>query len=142
MPVFSADADRIDADLVYRWLSEEAYWAKGRSRAKHDAAMANSRTYGVYDEDTGAQLAYARVVTDGAFFAWLCDVFVDEAARGRGIGKTLISGVIDDLEPLGLKRILLATADAQEVYRPFGFTELSDEFTWMARSASRDTLAP
>jgi len=133
MHIFSADPARIDTERVLRWLSEESYWAKGRTREKHEAAMAGSRNYGIYDEATGAQLAYARVVTDGAFFAWLCDVFVDESMRGRGVGTALIGGVIDDLEPLGLTRILLATADAQDVYRPFGFTELGDDLAWMAR---------
>ncbi|WP_312677433.1 GNAT family N-acetyltransferase [Microbacterium sp.] len=135
MPVFSADPARIDVALVHRWLSEESYWAKGRPRATQDVAMAGSRNYGVYDEATGAQLAYARVVTDGALFAWLCDVFVAPSVRGTGVGKLLLQGVLDDLEPLGLKRMLLATADAQELYRRFGFTELSGEMAWMIRQS-------
>ena len=89
----------------------------------------------MYDEATGAQLAYARVVTDGALFAWLCDVFVAPSVRGTGVGKLLLQGVLDDLEPLGLKRMLLATADAQELYRRFGFTELSGEMAWMIRQS-------
>lgn len=132
---FSADVERIDRDRVHRWLSEEAYWARGRTRAHQDAAIDASRNYGVYDDATGAQLGYARVVTDGVGFAWLCDVFVDPSARGRGIGKTLLGGVLAELDALGLKRMLLATADAQELYRQFGFTELSGPTVWMARSA-------
>lgn len=135
MHAFSADPARIDVARVHRWLSQESYWAQGRSREKHEAAMAGSRNYGVYDEASGAQLAYARVVTDGAFFAWLCDVFVDPSARGAGVGTLLLKGVLDDLEPFELKRMLLATADAQELYRRFGFTELSGDLVWMMRQA-------
>lgn len=132
--VFSADPERVDRALVHRWLSEEAYWAKGRPREKHDAAMAASRNYGVYDSDTGRQVAYARVVTDGVFFAWLCDVFVDADLRGRGIGARLIDGVMAELDGLRIRRVLLATADAQGVYRPFGFDELSGPLAWMIRT--------
>lgn len=133
---FSADTERIDRARVHRWLSEEAYWARGRTRVHQDAAIDASRNYGVYDSATHEQIAYARVVTDGVGFAWLCDVFVDTAARGRGVGKMLLTGVLDDLEPLGLRRTLLATADAQELYRQFGFTELSGPAVWMARTAA------
>ncbi|GEP48765.1 GNAT family N-acetyltransferase [Microbacterium saccharophilum] len=133
MFVFSSDVDRVDRALVHRWLSEESYWAKGRSRADQDAAMAASRNYGVYEEPTGRQVGYARLVTDGVFFGWLCDVFVDAAARGKGIGKMLVSGVLDDVTPRGPKRIVLATADAQGLYEQFGWAELSGEMTWMVR---------
>jgi GNAT superfamily N-acetyltransferase len=133
--VFSSATERIDRARVHRWLSEEAYWARGRTRAHQDAAIDGSRNYGVYAAD-GAQVAYARVVTDGVGFGWLCDVFVDTAARGHGIGKMLIAGVVDDLDTLGLKRTVLATADAQELYRAYGFAELTGPNVWMSRSPS------
>jgi len=132
--VFSADPERIDRARVHRWLSEEAYWALGRPREKHDAAIDASRNYGVYDGETGTQVAYARVVTDGVFFAWLCDVFVDADLRGRGIGARLIDGVMAELDGLRIRRVLLATADAQDVYRPFGFDEISGPLAWMLRT--------
>ena len=135
MLVFAAGTDRIDRARVHRWLSEQSYWAKGRVRSTQDAAIDGSRNYGVYDDVSGAQVAYARVVTDGATFAWLCDVFVDEAARGQGAGKTLIAGVVADLEPLGLKRIALATADAHGLYAQYGFAPLADPTMWMTRTA-------
>lgn len=131
---FSAGTERVDRERVHRWLSEESYWARGRTREQQDAAIDASRNYGVYDDARGAQIAYARVVTDGVGFAWLCDVFVDTAARGRGIGKMLVAGVVADLDSLGLKRTLLATADAQELYREFGFAELTGPTVWMART--------
>lgn len=131
--VFAAGPDRLDRRRVHRWLSEESYWAQGRARETQDAAIGASRNYGVYDAATGEQLAYARVVTDGVTFAWLCDVFVDAAARGRGIGKLLVEGVVADLEPLGLKRIALATNDAQGLYERYGFAAVSGPATWMTR---------
>jgi GNAT superfamily N-acetyltransferase len=130
---FSSAADRIDRTRVHRWLSEEAYWARGRERSTQDAAMDASRNYGVYDNDTGEQLAYARVVTDGVTFAWLCDVFVASEVRGHGVGKMLVAGVVAELEPLGLKRILLRTADAHGLYAQFGFAALEEPSRAMER---------
>ncbi|MFT3797210.1 GNAT family N-acetyltransferase [Microbacterium sp.] len=134
MLIFAAGTERIDRALVHRWLSEQSYWATGRSRQTQDAAIDGSRNYGVYDDATGDQVAYARVVTDGVTFAWVCDVFVDEAARGRGVGKLLMAGVVGDLAPLGLKRIALATADAHGLYAQFGFAPLADPTMWMTRA--------
>ncbi len=132
-PVFSADPARVDRARVHRWLSEESYWARGRTREAQDAAIDGSRVYGVYDGESGEQLAFARVVTDTVTFAWLCDVFVDEAARGRGVGKLLVAGVVADLEPLGMRRIALATADAHGLYAQFGFAPLPAPERWMTR---------
>lgn len=130
---FSSDPRRIDPEWVHRLLSDQAYWAVGRPRAIQDAAIAGSRNYGVYDVATGAQVAYARVVTDGATFAWLCDVIVDPDRRGDRIGVSLIAGVTAELEPLSLKRILLATGDAHGLYAKFGFTPLTEPANWMER---------
>ncbi|MET3923222.1 GNAT family N-acetyltransferase [Arthrobacter sp. UYEF20] len=130
---FSAEADRVDRARVHLWLSEQSYWAQGRVREKQDAAIDASRNYGVYDIGTGEQIAYARVVTDGVTFAWLCDVFVATEARGQGIGKMLAAGVVADLEALELKRILLSTGDAHGLYAQFGFTELTEPSRMMAR---------
>lgn len=118
---FSADDARIDRERVHAWLSEQAYWALGRARETQDAAMDGSRNYGVWDVESGLQVAYARVITDGVTFAWLCDVFVAPDVRGSGIGKMLVEGILSDLEPLGLRRILLATADAHGLYARYGF---------------------
>lgn len=130
---FSAEADRVDRARVHRWLSEQSYWAQGRGREKQDAAIDASRNYGVYDVETGEQVAYGRVVTDGVTFAWLCDVFVATEARGRGIGKMLAAGVMADLEPLDLRRTLLSTADAHGLYAQYGFAELTEPSRMMAR---------
>ena len=129
---FSTDPSDIDRERVHRWLSEQAYWALGRARGVQDAAIEASRNYAVVDTDSGTQVAYARVVTDGVTFAWLCDVFVDPDVRGRGVGVALIEGVVADLEPLGLRRVALATADAHGLYEKFGFAPLAQPERWMA----------
>ena len=130
---FSADRSRIDVERVHRWLSTESYWAQGRSREAHEAAMAGSRNYGVFDADSGEQLGYARAITDGVTFAWVADVFVDSGARGRGVGVRLMEGIMADLEPLGLKRTALFTEDAHGLYEKFGFRPLADPESWMLR---------
>lgn len=129
---FSADPARLDVPRVHRWLSTDAYWALGRPLAKHEAAIAGSLNFGAYDEETGEQHAYARVVTDLATFAWLCDVYVDPAARGKGLGTALVTAVRDHLEPAGVRRVLLATHDAHGVYAKIGFEPLADPSLWMA----------
>jgi len=131
--IFSTDLSAMDVDRVHRWLAEDSYWARGRSRETHEAAMSGSRNYGVFDADSGQQLGYARAITDGATFAWIADVFVDPAARGRGVGKRIMAGIIEDLEPLGLKRTALFTEDAQGLYAQFGFEQLRDASSWMLR---------
>lgn len=127
---FSADPFRIDGDWVHLML-RGSYWAADRPRDVQDAANAASRCYGVYSPD--AQVAFARVVTDGGTFAWLCDVIVDPAARGRGAGKLLMAGVAADLDRLGVRRTLLATDDAHGLYEQYGWTPLAKPSNWMQR---------
>ncbi|WP_318206858.1 MULTISPECIES: GNAT family N-acetyltransferase [unclassified Streptomyces] len=128
----SADPARIDATRVHHWLSTDSYWAHGRPREKQDRAIAGSLNLGAYDRETGEMAAYARVVTDYATFAWLCDVYVDRPARGTGLGTALVAAVRDHLAPYGLRRIMLATADAHGVYEKVGFTPLQNPDKWMA----------
>jgi predicted GNAT family acetyltransferase len=134
---FSADSDRVDRVLVHRWLSTEAYWALGRPRDVQDTAIESSRNYGIYRRGAGEQVAYARVVTDGATFAWLCDVFVDAGVRGRGIGSALLANLCADLAPLNLRRVVLATGDAHSVYAKFGFEPLPNPERWMSLMADQ-----
>ncbi|MFG2621368.1 GNAT family N-acetyltransferase [Streptomyces sp. NPDC048507] len=131
----SADSARIDPALVHRWLSQDAYWARDRSREKQDRAIAGSLNFGVYERTSGQQVGYARVVTDHADFAWLCDVYIAPEARGEGLGTALVTAVRDHLAPYGLRRILLATADAHEVYAKVGFAPLEKPESWMTLGA-------
>jgi GNAT superfamily N-acetyltransferase len=127
----STDPDRVDAGRVHHWLSTDAYWAIGRPREKQDGAIAGSLNFGVYEAVSGEQVAYARIITDEATFAWLCDVYVDPSVRGKGIGKALVGAVREHLRPHGLRRILLATQDAHGVYEQLGFRGLDRPDQWM-----------
>ena len=132
---FSADTAAMDRELVHAWLSREAYWALGRTRAVQDAAMDASVNFGMFDVTTGRQLAYARLVTDSVTFAWLCDVFVDPAVRGQGVGVALIENVGVVLDGLNLRRVVLATSTAHGLYAKFGFQTVAAPDNWMERRA-------
>ncbi|MGX9901830.1 GNAT family N-acetyltransferase [Arthrobacter sp. SA17] len=127
----------MDRSRVFEWLSGDSYWAAGRSRNQQEAAMDASRNFGIYRIDSGEQVAYARVITDGATFAYLCDAYAGRSVRGSGMGTALISGVCASLDGLGLTRILLATADAHGLYSRFGFEPLADPAIWMAKTRFR-----
>lgn len=117
------DFARMDLDRIHGWLSTDAYWALGRTRETVETAARHSLNFGVFT-GRGTQVAYARVTTDHATFAWLCDVYVDRGHRGRGLGTRLSEAVVARLRPLHLKRVLLATNDAHEVYTRVGFVPM------------------
>ena len=124
----STDRNRLDLAYVHRYLSEQCYWALGRSRDIVQKSIANSLCFGVY---AGAQQIG---FTDYATFAWLCDVFIDDACRGQGLGKRLVETVIAHPELQGLRNFILATRDAHELYRGYGgFEALAAPERWMAR---------
>ncbi|WSQ41070.1 GNAT family N-acetyltransferase [Streptomyces sp. NBC_01224] len=93
--------------------------------------MAGSLNFGDYDVNSGDQVGFARVVTDLATFAWLCDVYVDRSARGHGVATQMVTAVRDHLAPTGIRRFTLATEDAHEVYEKVGFKPLKDPHKWM-----------
>jgi GNAT superfamily N-acetyltransferase len=124
---FEADdsAERVDVDVVHGFLST-SYWAPGIPREVVARSIAGSLNVGVYAPD-GSMVAFGRAVTDRATFAWLADVFVVPERRGHGLGKFVVSTLLDHPELKGLRRFMLATKDAQELYRGYGFTELVDD---------------
>ncbi|MFH9710809.1 GNAT family N-acetyltransferase [Streptomyces luteogriseus] len=128
----STDPGRVDRERVHRWLSTDAYWALGRSREKQDRAIEGSLNFGVHETMSGEQVAYARVITDRATFAWLCDVYVDPSVRGKGVGSALVAAVRDEVRQYGVRRVLLATHDAHGVYAKLGFAPLERPEHWMA----------
>jgi GNAT superfamily N-acetyltransferase len=125
----SSARERIDLPRVHRWLSTDAYWALGRPLEQTRAALAGSEPFGIYDRG-GEQVAVARIVTDGVVFAYLCDVYVDPAHRGRGLAGWLVQNLRDHYAAAGLKRLLLVTLDAHAVYARHGFTEV-EPGRWM-----------
>ena len=117
--LISTDPDRLDLDLIHRFLSEDAYWSPGVAREVVEKSIRHSMNFGVYRDDD--QVGFARVVTDYATFAWLADVFVLEAHRRRELGKWMLETVLAHPELRSLRRWLLATKDAHGLYEPFGF---------------------
>lgn len=133
---FSTDPADVDLALAHRWLSQDAYWALGRTRELQDRAFANSMPLVAVEEHgsdggAGGMVAIARLVTDRATFAWLCDVYVRPDARGRGIGSGLARFAAEQVRVLGVKRTMLATADAHGVYAGVGFEPLDEPARWM-----------
>lgn len=126
----STDPADIDLDWLAPALSERAYWALGRPREVIERSIAGSLCFSALDGEQ--MVGFARVITDGATFAWICDVFVDDARRGHGIGKRLMQAVVDEPRLAGLKRMVLAT-NTPEFYWPFGFEPLPNPDRWMLR---------
>lgn len=129
--VFSTDRARLDIDLIHVFLSRESYWVPGIHRELVETAIANSLCFGVYEGRR--QLGFARVVTDGAGFAYLGDVFVVEAARGRGLGKRLVAFVMEHPQLQRVRRFMLATRDAHALYARYGFAPLASPDVFMER---------
>ena len=128
----SHDPARLDLDRISHWLAVESYWAAGRERDVIERSFAGSEGVGVYADSTGQQVAVARVVTDGATFAWICDVFVDTGFRGLGLGTWLVAELVENLMvERGILRLLLATRDAHEVYARAGFAPIEGPQRWM-----------
>jgi len=120
----STDVTRLDRALIHRFLHDDSYWATGVPREVVDRAIDNSLCFGLYRD--GAQVGFARVVSDRAAIAYLADVFVLEEHRGRGLGKRLIETVMAHPDLQGLRRFFLGTADAHALYEQFGFRPLAE----------------
>ena len=128
--VISDDPARFDADALHDFLEVEGYWTQGRTREQTLVAAANSLVLGVYAPD-GSMVGGARVVTDRATFGYLTDVYVLAEHRGRGLGTAVTAAACEHPAVAGIKRLMLITADAHELYRPLGFTELPKPEGWM-----------
>ena len=115
----SDDKGRLDVSLIHQFLSEEAYWCLGIPRSTLQRAINHSLCFGGYL--AGQQVAFARVITDRATFGYLADVFVLPEHRGQGHSKALIAAILAHPELQGLRRLSLATSDAQGLYASFGF---------------------
>jgi GNAT superfamily N-acetyltransferase len=132
----STDKILLDVPLIHRWLSFESYWAQGRSLETVQRSIDHSLCFGIYDEQR--QVGFARLVTDYATFAWLCDVFILDEYRGRGLGKWLIETIASQTLLASLRNFILATRDAHGLYQRYGgFGPLPNPDRWMARPRPR-----
>jgi ribosomal protein S18 acetylase RimI-like enzyme len=119
----STDKSWLDMTTIHTYLSEEAYWSKGIPRQVVEAGISSSLCFGVYQGEQ--QVGFARVISDYASFAYLCDVFILEPYRAQGLGKWLMSCVMSHPDLQGLRNFLLFTRDAHGLYAQFGFTPVS-----------------
>ena len=126
--VISSDPSWIDVDVVWRFLSEESYWAHGVPKEIVTKSLAHSIPFGVYQigpQNIRKQVGFARVASDRATFAYLADVFVLPEHRGQGLSKRLMGAVMAHPELQGLRRWLLFTVDAHTLYEQFGFARIA-----------------
>lgn len=128
----STDRERIDLAVVHEFLSR-SYWANNIPFETVRRSIENSLCFGLYEADE--QIGFARVVTDSATFAYLCDVFVIENKRGRGLSKWLMETILAHPESQNLRRWMLATKDAHGLYGQFDFTPLDAPEVFMQRHA-------
>lgn len=123
------DPARFDLARVHGWLTA-SYWSPGVTREQVERGVRNSSlVVGAYRD--GEQVGCLRVVSDRASFAWICDVFVVEGHRGRGLARAMVRFALKHPEHQGLRRWLLATADAHGLYRECGFAPLAEPQRWM-----------
>jgi len=124
----STDPARLDIDAIADMLTR-AYWAQGRTREMIARYVQHSLVFGIYHNNK--QIGLARIVSDYTTFAWLCDVFIHEDHRGRGLGKWLMETVHAHPDLQGLRRWMLATKDAHGLYQQFGWVPLNHPERWM-----------
>jgi len=116
--VITTDRSRLDLDVIHGFLTA-SYWAKGVPRETVARSIEHSLCFGAFED--GRQVGFARVISDRATFAYICDVFALESARGHGVGKSLMAAIMSHPELQGLRRWTLFTRDAHGLYRQFGF---------------------
>lgn len=126
------DRARIDVARAHRWIAEEGYWARGMPFDLFKRSVEGARPFGIYAPD-GAQAGFARVISDGATFGYIGDVFVDSAHRGKGLSKFLMTAIMQHPELQGFRRWMLVTADAHGLYKQFGFEALANPERVMER---------
>jgi GNAT superfamily N-acetyltransferase len=134
------DPGRLDIDAIHAFLTRDSYWSPGIPRDVVARAIAGSLNFGLYRD--GAQVGFARVVSDRATFAWLADVYVLASHRGHGLGHRLVRAVLDHPDLQGLRRIVLATSDAHQVYADCGFVPLPEPDHWMTIAVPAGELYP
>ncbi len=125
----SSDKSKLDIAVIHNYLHNESYWAKNIPLEIVERSIENSLCFGVYDDLK--QVGFARVMSDCATFAYLADVFILPEYRGKGLSKKLMEYIKSYPSLQGLRRWMLATADAHELYRKYGFTDLANPISFM-----------
>lgn len=126
----SDDKSKLDINFIHSFLTN-SYWAKGRSLEAVSETIKNSDCFGIYDDDK--HIGFARVVSDYVIFAYIFDVFIIEEYRGRGLSKMLLNSVFENPKYKNVKKWMLATSDAHDLYRKFGFKPVASPEKLMER---------
>lgn len=126
----SDNENLLDITVIHEFLSQ-SYWAKSIPLSTMQKAIDNSLTFGVYIRNNNQQVGFARVITDEATFAYLADVFILEDHRKQGLSKSLVSYILKHPKLQGLRRMVLVTADAHELYKQHGFSPLNQPSGFM-----------
>ncbi len=125
----STEKARLDHGVIHDYLSRSSYWARSIPREIVDRSIENSLCFGIYDGD--AQVGFARVISDRATFAYVCDVFVIESHRGHGLGIWLMEVILAHPDLQGLRKWVLTTRDAHGLYQKSGFRKVEDPVRYM-----------
>ena len=128
--LISTDRELLDFEVIHGFL-RRSYWSPGVTRETVERAARGSLCFGIYE--ARRQVGYGRVVSDGATFAYIADVFVLPSHRRRGLSKWLVECMLAHPELQGLRRWMLATADAHTLYSRFGFVPLAEPARYMER---------
>ncbi|WP_443939347.1 GNAT family N-acetyltransferase [Pedobacter sp. MW01-1-1] len=125
----STDKEKLQIDVIHAFLSTQAYWSLNIPKETVQKAIQHSLCFGVYQHDT--QIGFARIISDFSTIAYLGDVYILEAYRGKGLSKWLMKTIMEFPDLQGLRRWILLTGDAHGLYRQFGWTDLADSSKWM-----------
>jgi GNAT superfamily N-acetyltransferase len=126
----STDFTRMDAAAIHQFLTR-SYWAEGIQESVVRRSIANSLCFGIFSSER--QIGFARVVSDRATFSYLADVFIIDEFRGKGLAKWMMEVIVTHPELQGLRLWMLATRDAHELYRKYGFKELTSPTRFMVK---------
>ena len=138
--IISTEPSLLNFEVIYQYLDKDSYWSQGVPVETLRRAIANSLCFGVYKENN--QAGFARVVTDYATFAYICDLFILPVYRGIGLSKWLVQSIIHHPDLQGLRRWSLGTADAHGLYSQFGFVPITNPERWMQIFTPYQTFKP
>jgi GNAT superfamily N-acetyltransferase len=134
--LITTEHSAMQPEAIQKWLSEKSYWSPGISYEKVKTSVDHSYCIGIFKD--GAQVGFARLVTDYVVFAYLADVYVLEEHRGQGLSKKMMEILFEQDWTKGLRRIMLGTRDAHGLYKQYGFTPMAapDRFMEVSRTAA------